>query len=370
MRRFFIITTFFFLCFLELQAQYRKEIDIPDIPGYLTLKCDFHMRTVFSEGEVWPTDRVSEAWEQGLDALAITDKVEFRTRNAETRPDHNQSYEIARPLAEQRGIILIRGAELSFRNLPGHFDAIFVKNANLLERENWKDAFQEAKDQGAFVFWDHPETESSQPEEPQRWTWENLLLQSGVIGGVEVFSGHDFYPEVLNWARKKELTILATSDMADKIDHTSGPDSVSRPVTLVFATERKVESIRYALQNNRTAIYFEGKLLGDAKFLSPIFQGSIKVVNQFLNLKNHESKFLRIHNNSDIDFSLSRRKTAVGYSYQREVVLKAHRTTLIEVIGTSDEIKDQAILKLEYDVKNLMTAPGEKLQVAIEVDNL
>lgn len=30
------------------RARFRKEISLPDIPGYITLKCDFHMHTVFS----------------------------------------------------------------------------------------------------------------------------------------------------------------------------------------------------------------------------------------------------------------------------------------------------------------------------------
>ena len=49
----------------------RKEIHIPDIMGYKTLKCDFHMHTIFSDGVVWPEVRVQEAWEEGLDAIRI-----------------------------------------------------------------------------------------------------------------------------------------------------------------------------------------------------------------------------------------------------------------------------------------------------------
>lgn len=39
----------------------RKEIKMPQIPGYTILKCDFHMHTIFSDGIVWPTLRVDEA---------------------------------------------------------------------------------------------------------------------------------------------------------------------------------------------------------------------------------------------------------------------------------------------------------------------
>ena len=35
-------------------AQAKHKINIPDILGYKTLKCDFHMHTVFSDGMVWP----------------------------------------------------------------------------------------------------------------------------------------------------------------------------------------------------------------------------------------------------------------------------------------------------------------------------
>ena len=49
-------------------ADVRGEIRFPDILGYKTLNCDFHMHTVFSDGSVWPTVRVDEAWREGLTA--------------------------------------------------------------------------------------------------------------------------------------------------------------------------------------------------------------------------------------------------------------------------------------------------------------
>ena len=32
---------------------YRYIINLPDLDGYKTLKCDFHMHTVFSDGNLW-----------------------------------------------------------------------------------------------------------------------------------------------------------------------------------------------------------------------------------------------------------------------------------------------------------------------------
>ena len=60
------------LCALATtSADVRQEIHFPDLPGYQTLECDFHSHTVFSDGSVWPTVRINEAWREGLDTIAI-----------------------------------------------------------------------------------------------------------------------------------------------------------------------------------------------------------------------------------------------------------------------------------------------------------
>ena len=87
MRKLFILVMS--LCCIGLQAQednvqyqlmegyaknnIRNRIVVPDIPGYKTLKCDLHMHTIYSDGQVSPTQRVLEAWHEGLDAISITD---------------------------------------------------------------------------------------------------------------------------------------------------------------------------------------------------------------------------------------------------------------------------------------------------------
>jgi len=80
--------------------QARHEIQIPDILGYYTLKCDLHMHTVFSDGSVWPTVRVKEAWIEGLDAIAITDHREYQPHKELLSTDLNQTYNQAKNLAD------------------------------------------------------------------------------------------------------------------------------------------------------------------------------------------------------------------------------------------------------------------------------
>ncbi|MHC4099219.1 MAG: PHP domain-containing protein [Planctomycetota bacterium] len=73
----------------------QPKIHFPDILGYKTLKCDFHMHTVFSDGQVWPTVRIDEAAREGLDAIAITDHIEYQPHKQDIPTNHNRVFEIA-----------------------------------------------------------------------------------------------------------------------------------------------------------------------------------------------------------------------------------------------------------------------------------
>jgi hypothetical protein len=73
-----------------------RAIEFPDIPGYVTLKCDLHMHTVFSDGSVWPDIRVQEAIRDGLDVIAITDHVEYQPKKKDIpHENRNRGYELA-----------------------------------------------------------------------------------------------------------------------------------------------------------------------------------------------------------------------------------------------------------------------------------
>jgi hypothetical protein len=165
------------------------------------------------------------------------------------------------------------------------------------------------------------------------------------------------------------LTILANSDIHDPIGYNYNPAVTHRPVTLVFAAERSVDAIKKALENRQTAIYFEDKLVGEQRFLEPIFKASVKIVSAPVSLENKKTKYVMVHNSSDVDFVLKSTQNSVGYGYKKEVTLKANRTTLIDVSGKSDEVKNQSVLKLEYEVTNLIIAPEECMKVVIEVAN-
>jgi len=138
-------------------ADSKGTINFPDIPGCKTLKCDLHMHTVFSDGQVWPTVRVDEAFRLGLDAISITDHIEYQPHGNDIPTNHNRPYEIALQSAKEKNILLVKGTEITRSTPPGHFNAIFLEDVNPVDTKDLLEATKAAQAQGAFIFWNHPD---------------------------------------------------------------------------------------------------------------------------------------------------------------------------------------------------------------------
>ena len=280
----------------------RKEIQIPDIPGYQTLKCDFHMHTIFSDGSVWPTIRVQEAWEEGLDAIAITDHIEHRPHREFVKGDHNSSYEIAKPLADKKDIILIRGGEITREMPPGHLNGLFLEDVNALDTPDPEDAVKAAVDQGGFVIWNHPGWKAQQPDTCKWMAMHQEWYEKGYIHGIEVFNEKEWYPISIDWAVKKELTITGFSDIHGVTSHYYDLENGHRPMTLIFATERSQKAIKEALLEKRSIAWFDNKMAGPAHLLEKLFKASVDISKT--ERMSGENRIYKIKNNADFPFQL------------------------------------------------------------------
>ena len=118
------------------EAVTKRQIQFPDTADYQTLVLDLHTHSVFSDGHVWPTVRVSEALRDGLDGLAITEHLEFQPHLDDIpNPDRNRAYEEALRAANGRPLTVIPGVEITRTGEPGHINAVSVTDANLLVRQ-------------------------------------------------------------------------------------------------------------------------------------------------------------------------------------------------------------------------------------------
>jgi hypothetical protein len=345
------------------QGQNVNHIQIPNIAGFLTLKCDLHVHTVFSDGDVWPTFRVQEAAVEGLDAIAITDHVEYQPKGEYVSKDRNASYRIAQQIAADAGIIVIPGAEITRPMPPGHLNAIFVQDANALSKETWKEAVDEAARQGAVIFWNHPGWEGQQPDRVARWYDEHTYLyEKGLLAGIEVVNSIEYYPTVLDWCLEKKCAVLGNSDTHAPIEfeYRAYPDR-PRPMTLVFAKERSAGGIKEAILARRTAVKRGGELIGEDQWLRQIFENSLSFDTKAVSVRGRERTLLRVTNNSDITYTLVLAAPDTNVQVPREIKFEAGKTALVSVRPRKDSLTLSGPLTVKYEVTNLHVGSGKVL---------
>lgn len=349
----------------------RTPVNIPDVPGYRTLKCDFHIHTVFSDGAVWPDVRSEEAWREGLDAIAITDHIEYQPHKEDLPTSHERSYEIARPRGEVLRVTVIKGSEITREMPPGHINAIFLDAITPLDVEDWRDAIAGANDQGGFVFWNHPGWTGQQPDGVARWYPEHTeLVEEGLLHGIEVANAREYYEEAHRWCLEKGLTMMSNSDVHNPIhlDYYVH-DGDHRPLTLVFARENSAESIREALFERRTAVYTGNLLIGEERFVRPIFEASVEVLNPVVTIPGDNLRYLQIQNRSDIDYELSRGSAGSELvSVPEELVLEGGKTVLLPLRGRQEDRTARETVTLSFLVENVLLAPGEGMPIEIPVE--
>lgn len=346
----------------------RTPVHFPDIPGYVTLKCDFHIHTVFSDGLVWPTVRSEEAWREGLDAIAITDHLEYQPHKADVSTNHNRSYQIARKAGDDLDLLVIKGSEITHKMPPGHLNAIFLTNSEPVATGDWREQTRIAHEQGAFIFWNHPGWDAQLKEGNVVWYPEHTwLLEQGFLQGIEVVNGREYYPEAHRWAIEKKLTMLSNSDIHAplNLDYEIHQDNDHRPLTLVFATDRSPAAIQAALVARRTVVYSGARLIGAAEFLKPLFANSVHFVKPVVTLTDKDKFFLQLANTSDLTYELERTGEDAELTLPKTLRLAAHRTVLFEVKARAGATNGAKTVAAPYRVTNLLVGPDEPLAVTL-----
>ena len=364
---------------------------IPDIPGYKTLKGDFHMHTNFSDASVWPLTRVDEADFDGLDFISITDHLDTRhqhmVKDWGANVNRNTSYEIAAKAAKKYGILVIHGAELTrgTRIFPGHFNTHFIKDADAIcaaaeqgdgtfgsdevreEEAAIKAGLAEARRQGAFITWNHPDWEQQAPNETKWWPIHTELWNAGLFDGIEIynsFSGFD--PEAFHWAMEKDLAITTGTDahkpMFQWVDYEKGEN---RPMTLVFARERSLDGIREALDARRTAAVADGCVYGKEELIKPLFHACIKISD----VKYSEKKMTcTVKNISTIPVCLAKAPGSEQVVYARLVRLNEGEEVSFSVNGIdSRKLWNVYDFEVNFFVTNWFTDADTPLQISYKV---
>ena len=337
-----------------LYENVRRIIRLPAVNGLEPVKCDFHIHTVFSDGDVWPTARVKEAWQDGLDAIAITDHTSAAPskRNVTGGPD--TSYELAKPEADRRGMILIQGTEITrSKEEGGHLNAIFITDAAKTLDIPTEDAVREAIKQGGFIIWNHP---GWAIDTCMMFEVNKRLLESGDIHAVEVFNEAEWYPRALSWSRDLKLAPIAATDihyLTNSFYRIS--EQAIRPMTIVLAREKTPEAIKEALFEQNTIAFYRGMLAGDSRLLTNFFFAAtnIKKISTTYDRDRNATHHYLLSNPYDVPFVIQLD------SSPQKITLHANSEITFSLSGAVKEVKAHIL--------NLHTYEYEMLKITIKL---
>jgi hypothetical protein len=304
---------------------------------------------------VWPTNRVAEAYLDGLDAISITDHIEYTPKKDYIPIDYNAAWKISQGPAREGNLILVHGAEITRSMPPGHLNALFISDASTLVKDSVYDAVAEAVKQGAFIQWNHPGWKSQQPDGiPRMYAIHERLIKERMLHGIEFFNDSEYYPLVMTFCINNNLAVMCNSDNHGIVSEDySEPEYPNRPMTLVFAKERSHDSLREAMFAGRTMGYFGNTLAGKEEYAKPFFYQCISVGKPYY--QNDKNIYFEITNRSDITFTLVNGPAGAPSS----IKLPANAVTRVV-------LSKKVTAPLIYDVNNVIIGESEVLKAELK----
>jgi len=399
----------------------RPIADFPNVGALQVLSVDLHTHSVFSDGHVWPSIRTEEAARDEIDGVAITEHLEWQPHIADIpHPDRNRSFEEAKRFAKNLDVLVIPGVEITRTGDPGHINAVFIEDANALvkasgitdyvpehifateaeaeavaraqsevfasahkvpgeEEDRWapfasrelymtlvnfgvaaerdaSEVLSAAAAQGAFTFWNHPSFANANAKPTK---FHLAAMKAGVLHGVEIANGNNYYPNAHRLALKHNLALIGTSDVHQLIawDYDREKDQ-HRPVTLVLATERSSDAIKEALFAKRTLVWWNNTLIGRKAELQSLVEASITLDRVEPSFEGRTSLFLKNHTSADWQVeSLGKQPTTRSAA---PVLLPAKSITRMDI--RTDNVSGE----LELRVLNALLAPGKPAEIRIK----
>ncbi len=270
----------------------RTEIILPSLGTYNPYKADLHIHSTLTDGVLNIKGRVEEAWCDGLDVIAATEHMSIRpVADTEGQPTPEKvrlkkssaavkAVASATKVAENFGMVVIPGVELTGdAATQGHFNALFTTDNSVIYDYDAMQSIRNADKQGALIMhnhpgWRHPTLEMTQ--------FEKDVYAEGLVDGLELMNGAYFYPRAFKTAKEHKLFMTSNTDIHATTGQQYRENGHLRNMTIIFAQECTLESLRQALEAHRTICYSFGTIGGDEKLLKEFFEAS--VTTQKLNI--------------------------------------------------------------------------------------
>ena len=366
----------------------RTEIILPQVKGYNIYKGDFHVHTIYSDGEVTPRERVREAWYDGLDVIAITDHLEIRTyekfmlkalqpyskdgepfvyahagagnktnKDAPMLCNLNAGYEEACQYIKNEAlpILAVRGTEIWRKPSEiGEYNAIFLKDINAICDKDLFECFRRVKEQGGFIIHNHPGWRRNTMDKSEA---QIRAYGEGWIDAIEVVNDAALYPQMIDRCVNENLTITASTDLhrTSAQYYPRGGDRF-RTMTFILAKECTEKAIKEALEKRRTIGYSSNNLIGEEMWLGEFINAAVdcKVVAED---KTKSKRTLQFTNTCSVPFLLRRGKTVY--------TLNPFQSLRMNFDKNKETGKYN---KSEFVVDNMWTVGDKHPKLTIEID--
>lgn len=291
----------------------RREIILPSVAGYNPYKADLHIHSTLTDGVVNIKGRVEEAWCDGLDVIAATEHMSIRpVPDTEGLPTPEsvrlkksssavKAVTSATKVAETFGVVVIPGVELTGdAKTQGHFNALFTTDNSVIYDYDAMQSIRNADKQGALIMHNHPGWRHSTLEMTE---FEKAVYAEGVVDGVELMNGSAFYPRTFNTVKEHKIFMTSNTDIHATTAQQYRYNGHLRNMTIIFAKECTLESLREALEARRTLCYSFGTIGGEEKLLKEFFEASITTERLSVD-KKKKSQRVMITNTTSLPYTL------------------------------------------------------------------
>ena len=366
MRNFILILV---ILFVNINYTQNKKTFFESPKDIYYISSDLHIHSVFSDGAVWPTIRVDEAIRDSIDLISLTEHLEYQSHLTDIpHTNRNRSFQIAGGYVQNRPLAVVHGTEITKPMPPGHFNAIFIQDANKFfdknkEPLNFNKAIKEANEQGAFVFWNHPMWEANRSDGIAKLDpIHQEVIDKKLLHGIEVVNFDTFSEEAMQIAIDNDLTMMGTSDVHILIDWDFNieKESFHRPITFIMSNNRTMKSIRDALFKGDTFIWYRDLIIGKSNNLKQVIDNNLEVISKGYSYRDRKVEILQIElkNKSVAPINLNYTGEYTFHNDYKFIDLEPKSSKTIYV--KTKKIKQT--VDLEFEILNYVVGPKTNLK--------
>lgn len=366
MRNFILLLV---ILFVNINYTQNKKTFFESPKDIYYISSDLHIHSVFSDGAVWPTIRVDEAIRDSIDLISLTEHLEYQSHLTDIpHTNRNRSFQIAGGYVQNRPLAVVHGTEITKPMPPGHFNAIFIQDANKFfdknkEPLNFNKALKEANEQGAFVFWNHPMWEANRSDGIAKLDpIHKEVIDKKLLHGIEVVNFDTFSEEAMQIAIDNDLTMMGTSDVHILIawDFNIEKESFHRPITFIMSNNRTMKSIRDALFKGDTFIWYRDLIIGKSNNLKQVIDNNLEVISKGYSYRDRKVEILQIElkNKSVAPINLNYTGEYTFHNDYKFINLEPKSSKIIYV--KTKNIKQT--VDLEFEILNYVVGPKTNLK--------